>query len=255
LATYRSVAYTQPVAEARPYRLVPIRRVDIYREILAQIEAYIRENGLKAGDRLPTDRELAAMLGVSRPTVRMALKALESLGRLESRVGSGTYVRETSHQLAAAELVRGLPLDESFLRQLQTARNAIELQILQEAFKHRTPRNLARVQAVLEARANRLAADSEEGSLDLSFEVALGEICGNEVLRRLQSVLHEVWVQALVTLGEAPGDKFLMHREHLPVFDRFREGDLAGALARFRDHLDMVPVAPRSRRARRVHEA
>jgi GntR family transcriptional regulator, transcriptional repressor for pyruvate dehydrogenase complex len=234
------------MAEGRPYRLVPIRRVDIYREILAQIERYIRENGLEPGDRLPSDRVLAEMLGVSRPTVRMALKALESLGRLELRVGSGTYVRDTSHELAAAELTRGLPIDEAFLRQLQTARNAIELQILQEAFQHRTPRNLAKVQAVLDARAQQLAEDSEEGSLDLSFEAALGEICGNEVLRRLQCVLHEVWVQALVSIGEAPGDKFLLHEEHLPVFERFREGDLEGALSSFREHLDMAPAGKRT---------
>lgn len=234
------------MAEGRPYRLVPIRRVDIYREILVQIERYIRENGLKPGDRLPSDRVLADMLGVSRPTVRMALKALQSLGRLESRVGSGTYVRDTSHELAAAELMRGLPLDEAFLRQLQTARNAIELQILQEAFQHRTPHNLARVQAVLDARAQQLTEDSEEGSLDLSFEAALGEICGNEILRRLQSVLHDVWVQALVSVGEAPGDKFLLHQEHLPVFERFRAGDLQGALDSFREHLDMVPVGTRT---------
>jgi GntR family transcriptional repressor for pyruvate dehydrogenase complex len=154
--------------------------------------------------------------------------------------------------LAAAELMRGFDLDHAFLRQLQTARNAIELQILQEAFAHRTPRNLAKVQAALEARARQLAEDSEEGSLDLSFEAALGEICGNEVLRRLQAVLHEVWVNALVAMGEAPGDKFLLHQEHWPVFERFREGDLAGALATFREHLDMVPSgdanASRSRR-------
>ncbi|MBV9578130.1 MAG: FadR family transcriptional regulator [Chloroflexi bacterium] len=231
--------YTRRVLDGRPYRLEPIQRVDVYREVLARIEAYIRENQLRPGDRLPSDRELSEWLGVSRPVVRMAIKSLESLGRVEARVGSGTYIRESS-QVLAVELTRGLEVGWPFLHQLQAARSPIELQILEAAFSHRTPQNLARLQAVVDARARQLAEeDPGEGvpNLNLSFEATLGEMCGNEVLRRLQAVLHAMWVQALVAIGEAPGDRELLQHEHDRVLECFRAGDLAGALAAYREHL------------------
>ena len=82
------------------FRLVPIRHVDVYREVLGQIEAFISENALKPGDRLPSDRELAERLGVSRASVRQATKVLEGFGRVDAQRGSGTYVKEPSHVAA-----------------------------------------------------------------------------------------------------------------------------------------------------------
>jgi GntR family transcriptional repressor for pyruvate dehydrogenase complex len=169
----------------------------------------------------------------------MAIKSLESLGRVEARVGSGTYIRDSSHVLAG-ELTRGLEFGWPFLHQLQAARSPIEFQILEEAFSHRSPENMARLQAVVDARQRQLAEeDPREGvpNLNLTFEATLGEICGNEVLRRLQVIIHATWVQALVALGEAPGDRVLLQQEHDQVLKCFRAGDLPGALAAYREHL------------------
>jgi GntR family transcriptional regulator, transcriptional repressor for pyruvate dehydrogenase complex len=225
------------------FRLVPIRRVDVYREVLSQIDMFITENALKPGDRLPSDRDLAERLGVSRVSVRQAIKVLEGFGRLDAQRGSGTYVKEPSHVAAIADLATGLTFDRLFARQLIPVHTAIELAVLEAAFAHRTPDKLASVQAALDRRARVLAEedDSEEGSLDFSFEAALGQICGNELLRRFQSLIQELWVRAWAAAGEAPGDKQLLFQEHLHVFERFREGDLAGALAIFRVHLDLPP--------------
>ncbi|MBV9356532.1 MAG: FadR family transcriptional regulator, partial [Chloroflexi bacterium] len=58
------------------YRLVPLRKVEVYRQVIAEIEAFIDRNQLGPGDRLPSDRDLATMLGASRVSVRQALKVL-----------------------------------------------------------------------------------------------------------------------------------------------------------------------------------
>lgn len=217
--------------------LVAIERMDVFREVLQRIDQHIESNHLKPGDRLPSDRELAATLQVSRPLVRQAIKVLESLGRVSAQQGSGTYVQDASHRVAVRELMRGLAFDRVLLRQVLPVRIAIELEVLRAAFERRTPGNLGLLHSALEQRERQLSDDVQEASLDLTFEAALGRVCGNEVLRRLQALVHDVWLEAQIAEGMAPEGLSRLHREHQQIFEAFAAGELQEALRRFRDHL------------------
>ena len=214
-------------------QLVAIPRMDVFREVLHQIDRYIDLNGLQPGDRLPSDRDLASALNVSRPLVRQAIKALESLGRVTAQQGSGTYVQDDSHRVAVAELTRGLSFDRILLRQVLPARIAIELEVLRAAFERRTPSNLALLRRALE----QPAVELQEATLDLTFEATLGRVCGNEVLRRLQALIHDVWLEAQMAAGMAPENLARLRHEHQQVFEAFAADDLEEALTRFSDHL------------------
>jgi GntR family transcriptional repressor for pyruvate dehydrogenase complex len=217
--------------------------MDLFREVLRRIDGYVEERQLQPGQRLPSDRELAAALGVSRPLVRQALKVLEGLGRVVAHQGAGTFVADHSHRVAAAELVRGLELDRELLRRLLPARVAIECEVMREAFRHRSTEALAELERTLRERAERLEDEGQEAGLDLGFEAALGRVCGNEVLRRLQALVHEVWLQAQIAVGSAPDDRFRLHQEHLIIFEAFRIGDQEGALAALEAHLGSLTPA------------
>jgi DNA-binding FadR family transcriptional regulator len=80
-------------AEEAAMELAPIKSTRIYEEIVRQVKAMIGEGRLKGGDRLPPERDLAEKFVVSRTSVREALRALESLGRLCSRSKSGSFLR------------------------------------------------------------------------------------------------------------------------------------------------------------------
>jgi GntR family transcriptional repressor for pyruvate dehydrogenase complex len=218
-------------------RLEAIQRLDLFREVVRRIERHIDANQLRQGDRLPSDRDLAATLRVSRPVVRQALKALESLGRVSAQQGSGTFVRDASHSVAVKELTRGLAIDRELLADLLPVRTAVELEVLRSAFERRTPASTAELRRALDERAARLAEGPREASLDLDFEVVLGRVCGNEVLRRLQALVHDVWLQAQIAAGLAPGDRFVLHDEHELIFEAFERGDLEEAVRRFEQHL------------------
>src|SRR5215471_4930716 len=125
-----------------PVQLVAIQRMDVFREVLRRIEDHIETNHLRAGDRLPSDRDLAAALEVSRPLVRQALKALESLGRVSAQQGSGTFVQDASHRVAVRELTRGLSFDRGLLDRTLPARIAVDAEVLRAAFERRTPETL-----------------------------------------------------------------------------------------------------------------
>jgi GntR family transcriptional repressor for pyruvate dehydrogenase complex len=223
--------------------LVAIERMDVFREVLHRIEDHVEANHLQPGDRLPSDRDLAAALGVSRPLVRQAIKVLESLGRVSAQQGSGTYVQDASHRVAVRELTRGLGFDRALLGQVLPARIAIEVAVLRAAFAHRAPETLAALHRTLAEHERHLADDIQESGLDLGFEAALGRAGGNEVLRRLQALVHDVWLQAQIATGEAPGDPARLHREHRTILDAFERGDLAEAERCLTEHLGSLPPA------------
>ncbi|MFC0187894.1 FadR/GntR family transcriptional regulator [Fictibacillus aquaticus] len=88
----------------------PVEKV--YIEILKKIKAIISEDGLQAGDKLPSERELTDRLGASRSSVREALRALELLGLIGTRRGEGTFIREaTGHRLV--EVLASFILNDS----------------------------------------------------------------------------------------------------------------------------------------------
>src|SRR5690349_2882554 len=101
MALTRAPAATPDVpADASPGRAawkpMPVRSIQpqrMYEQIAAELTRLIREREFRPGDRLPPERELAQQLGVSRPSVREAMIALETAGVIEVRTGSGTYVR------------------------------------------------------------------------------------------------------------------------------------------------------------------
>jgi GntR family transcriptional repressor for pyruvate dehydrogenase complex len=226
---------------ARPGRIAAIQRMDVFREVVHRIEQHIDANHLQPGDRLPSDRDLAAALEVSRPLVRQALKALESLGRVSAQQGSGTYVQDAGHRVAVRELTRGISFDRDLIERTLPARIAIEVEVLRAAFERRTPETLASLSRALDERERHLPEDPQEAGLDLGFEAALGRACGNEVLRRLQALVHDVWLQAQMGAGIAPGDPSALHREHRAIFEAFEGGDLQQALDRMADHLRSLP--------------
>ncbi|MGD9343686.1 MAG: GntR family transcriptional regulator, partial [Desulfuromonadales bacterium] len=107
--------------------LEPIRPKKISEEIVSQIKQLISKGDLKPGDRIPSERELATMLGVSRPSVREAIMVLEAMGFVESRQGGGTYVKaltEASIMNPLAKLVE--KRDPELLRSLAEVRMGLE---------------------------------------------------------------------------------------------------------------------------------
>ena len=115
-----------PMKQGR-FSIVPIRRTDVFQEVTDRIETLIVSTPIYPGERLPSERELAEKLGVSRTSVRQALKVMEAACRVESRIGSGTYVLEPAKPLTSG-LVARLPerVDAAFLRRLISARSGVE---------------------------------------------------------------------------------------------------------------------------------
>ena len=221
----------------RPFEIVPIRRVDVYESVLAQLNALISESGMAPGDRLPPERELVERLGVSRVSVREALRALESMGKIEIRPNAGSFLVHPNGNALAAQMRSVLPVDRVFLRHLVDVRAAIEDKVV-ELFAMREDADLAAVRAALERSEADLSETGEPGSLDLRFEAALAREAGNPLLAEAQRSVHALWIEAWGECRISPGDWREFYAEHLGIFAALEDGDGDEARRLMAEHVD-----------------
>jgi DNA-binding FadR family transcriptional regulator len=156
----------------------------LYRSVLQRLEKLIDDGEYPPGGRLPPERELAERFGVSRPTVREAIIALEALERVEVKTGSGVYVLDTSKRS------NGIDITVSAF-ELTEARALIEGEAAALAATMISDEQLAKLETVL----NEMADESEDGKLvselaDQNFHRIISEATQNKML---SSLIDNLW--------------------------------------------------------------
>ncbi|MBO0764760.1 MAG: FadR family transcriptional regulator [Hyphomicrobiaceae bacterium] len=218
-----------------PIEVLTPRR--LYRQIADQLRQLIDDGEYAVGSRLPTERELAEKLGVSRPTVREALIALEVEGRLRIKVGSGIYVIE---QQPAATPPLPDPVAGPF--ELLSARAFVESAVAEEAARVAGPEDVARLDALLnEAEGTPLSCDAWI-TLDRQFHIGLVTMLGNAVLVRCVGDLFDQRINPyyarLAQHFENPATWRTAHEEHRAVRDAIAGHYPQRARAAMRVHLE-----------------
>jgi GntR family transcriptional repressor for pyruvate dehydrogenase complex len=163
----------------------PVETRRLYQSIADQINTLIRHGSFQAGARLPPERELAQQLGVSRPSLREALIALEIRGQVEIRMGSGVYVCEVGSETSPLTAMGESPTE------LMQARAAIEGSVIVLACTRLTSDGTARLQKTLDVMRDLIAAGRSPLEPDRQFHIAIAEIAGNSVLTRLVGELFD----------------------------------------------------------------
>jgi len=157
-----------------------------YQLVADRIRALIEEEGVAPGSRLPAERELAAKLGVSRPSLREALIALEIDGRVEIRGGSGVYV--CALPLPAGGATSSLGDSPAELMQ---ARAVLEGAVVMLAAARVTPEGLRRLREALAAMRAEHARGSKPVEADRRFHICIAEMAGNTVLVDMVAALFD----------------------------------------------------------------
>lgn len=165
----------------------PVESRRLYQQIADQIRDLIERGGFEPGTRLPPERDLAVQLGVSRPSLREALIALDVEGRVEVRGGSGVYV---SAATPSPSPVRTAAMGDS-PSQLMEARSVIEGEIVTLACARITPEPLARLREILKGMEAAIDRRRARVDLDRQFHLTLAEASGNAVLSRLVEELFD----------------------------------------------------------------
>ena len=165
-----------------PLQTIEPRR--LYRQIADQLRALIERSEFAVGTRLPPERDLALQLGVSRPSVREALIALEVEGLVEVRMGSGVYVRQAEGQATRKVTAEG-PLE------IIRARQLIEAELAAHAARHMKKPQIAGLREALRLMEEEAAAGQTPTQGDRLFHTRIAEASNNSVLLRVVSELFD----------------------------------------------------------------
>ncbi|MBO3750949.1 FadR family transcriptional regulator [Streptosporangiaceae bacterium NEAU-GS5] len=209
-----------------------------FEQVLARIEEAIATEGLKVGDRLPGERQLAEQLSVSRASVREALRALSTLGVVSSQVGRGPdagAVLTSRPGAALAGLVRlNLGLDAFSMREVIGARLMIEQWAAVQAAHLKS--GTAEMARAIDA-MDRAAGPEEFVAGDIAFHLALVAAAGNRlttaVLEALRASVHRYAIAAVVRLGDTSG----LQEGHRLILRAVEDGDAGGAVTAVTAHL------------------
>lgn len=209
----------------------------LYEQLAVKLLDYVEVTGLRVGDRLPSERDLAEALRVSRASVRQATVALEVRGTLEVRHGDGIYLKS-------------LPSDSDHLMELMTrrhrlpaileAREALETQLAALAAARRTETDLAAMDRALKI----MTADIDAGGFgeegDRQFHEAVTRAAQSPLLADFMAVLAAPISETRhSSLGE-PGRPPRSLKAHLRILEAIQHRDVNGARQAMRRHVNMV---------------
>ena len=169
----------------------PIRNPKAYDQVIEVIKDKIKKGKIKKGDKLPSEREMAESLGLSRASVREALRALEVIGLIESIQGAGNYIRTNFDNSLIEPLSLMFMLQESSVKEMYDLRETLELQCVKLSARYIEENELGLLTAIL----NRMyLARTEEESLelDIEFHYLIAKTSRNMLLINVLEVLSQL---------------------------------------------------------------
>jgi len=218
-------------------RLQPVARPRLYEQVARQIMTWVTENGLKVGDRLPPERELAARLGVSRATVSQALVAMEVVGVVTVRHGDGAVLVDST---GSSKLVQELRKHAQRLPEIIEAREALETKLAALAALRRTDEDLARIEEALVVMERDVEAGGRGVEGDELFHAAVTAAGHSPLLARLMGEISDLIKETRIESLSEPGRPRDSLDGHRKIADAIRRGEVEAAASAMHDHVVMV---------------
>src|ERR671926_1297845 len=223
----------------------PERRGTTSEEVISQLREMIHRGDLRPGDRLPPERDLAKMLGVSRPTLRAGIRSLAAVGVLQSRQGAGTFVVKSegppsldSSPLRLMASLHGFTPSEMF-----EARVSLEMAVASLAAERATGDQLA---TMSEEVADMYASlDDPEQFLvhDMRFHQTVAAASGNRILTSLMNMVAQILFDTRIKTVKRATDLKESAEMHRHVYRAIRERNSEAAGIAMRDHLMLAQRA------------
>jgi GntR family transcriptional regulator, transcriptional repressor for pyruvate dehydrogenase complex len=204
-------------------------------EVARRLLDHLLSGAVPLGGRIPSERQLAESLGVSRPAVREAIRALGFLGLLEVRQGSGTYFRGPDQELLFRLFEWTLLFGDGKARDLLETRADLETIASGRAAERRSEAEVAALEELLE----RMRVSDQAGfpDADLAFHSKIAELAGNVVLEDMLASIRAVirgWVARNIA---AAGTTSIAYRDHVPIYRAIAAGDPEAARTAMAAHM------------------
>ncbi|MEO7029518.1 MAG: FadR/GntR family transcriptional regulator [Acidobacteriaceae bacterium] len=207
----------------------PSDRETVIEMVASRIEALVRSGDLKRGSRLPSEPRLAEMLGVSRASLREALKGLVFLGLLKARPGDGTYLQPSLTSMASRHLQWMLLLQEIKYMELYELREILEPAAAQLAARRATRDDLEQMKAMLEGM--KVSAGDAEAYIryELDFHGAITRAAKNGAMHSTMQMMYGALSEGRHRVHPLVPDFAANWERHERIYKLIANGDAAGA--------------------------
>ncbi|HKX18033.1 MAG TPA: FadR/GntR family transcriptional regulator [bacterium] len=220
--------------------LGPIRKTKVYAEVAAQIQRLIAEGRLKPGDKLPPERELAEIFGVSRSSVRDAIRVLEVQGLVEPRHGDGTVVREIPIDRLVRPLADAFSAGKDQLADLFDMRKMLEPPLARAAAFRATDEDVRALEQVVERQTQRVRAGELALEDDHEFHCRITATAKNEVVLRTMDILMDLLRDSRRRSLQGPGRAEKSLEGHRRILDAIKRRDPEAAAQQMRAHIEEI---------------
>ncbi len=208
-----------------------------------QIRMFIIQHGLKPGDLIPTEKALGEELGISRTSIREALRSLEAIGSIETRHGVGRFVREFNYDALVSSLTHGIQVSINNFDDIIAVRMALEHTFIVRSIPLLTGENITKLRMLLQRMSDIAAGDPEEDeliSVHTEFHLALYQPLNNQLLSTLIEMFSTLQ-RSLTQLREYRtsdlGDFIQLHAR---LVDALEQRDVELAELRLQEHFKDV---------------
>jgi GntR family transcriptional regulator, transcriptional repressor for pyruvate dehydrogenase complex len=227
------------------FQLRTVDRSKLYTSIVDQIAEGIRSGAFPPGKALPAERILATQLGVSRSSVREAIRVLEHAGVLDVRTGSGTFVSEEGLSKAATLRAHAALLGDQSPLDVMVARRALEPLCAELAAANRRRGDIEVLREMINEQKALVEASLDPAEVDLRFHLAVAAAGHNPVLLVLLERLIEImgqstWRELKYRSNERHGTFLVFLHQHSAILDAIERSDSTLAGTEMRTHLAAV---------------
>ena len=211
----------------------------LYKAIRDYIKQYVLEHDLKPGEPLPPEGQLVEDLGVSRSSVREAVKSLQSLGIVDVRQGDGLYVRELNFDSMLEAFQFGMQFDPHTVAELLQIRIWLEMAVIGDAVKQIRTEELARLESIINDWDERIQIGENYIDLDEEFHSTIYAVLKNQTLMKL---FDTFWVAFLGLENDNiqhsdPVGELQSHRE---ILNAIKSGDTDHTRNQLQFHFDNI---------------
>jgi GntR family transcriptional repressor for pyruvate dehydrogenase complex len=213
-------------------------------EIIEQFKSLLSKGELKPGDELPSERELADSIGVSRPPLREALNALQAMGFIEIKPRSRIVVKAVTERFLEDPLTILIEEDTAKVFEVLEIRRAMEGWAAYTAAKRATPSDMENLLKIIEKEEDNLKNNREDARTDADFHVTIALATHNTVFSHLMaSWYHLLWNTQQVArdkIFRKKGNRAIIADQHRRLFEAIRQGETDEASHVATSHIDFV---------------
>jgi len=229
-----------PVQEKRPavdVDYLPLIKKAVPDTIVERIQALIATRKLMPGQQLPSERELATLLNVSRSAVREAIKILISIGILHTAHGRGTFVKEPQLQaLTDLSLVEDDEKKELMLRAIE-ARALVDVEVARLAARHASEEDIGELEDYLAMSMVEPMKSKRKFGHDLGFEKIIAKAARNPYLVELQKQAHRMFEETWTSGGFIPRPSDARNAQHRDIVEAIKARDEARVVRLMKLHI------------------